>query len=455
MLVNETKNRTCAASQPSDQRTTHSDEIAISVKNLTKKYRIFGHPGDRIKQALTFGRVRFHREFTALQDVSFEIKKGETVGIIGRNGSGKSTLLQLICGILKPTSGTVEVNGRVSALLELGAGFNPEFTGRENVYFQGAVMGIIKDEMVARFDEIAAFADIGEFIDQPVRTYSSGMFVRLAFAVAIHVEPEILVIDEALAVGDYAFQSKCMNVLRKFREQGGTILLVSHDINTVKALCDRGVCLKKDGGCQVGSADVVSEEYLRDMRSGMRGRDAVVELTGVESSSGNNGPFRVNADFARKVEAFRQGTGEARVTAVELLDEAGLPLVEAEFGQRAIVRLHIQFDAPCEVLAAYYMRDDKHMLLVGSSTLQEGIGLLYGVSGDRKIVEFVTELPLKDGPYNILTQLSTPIIPNVSSQIVDYVEDAVLFTVRERYPTKLWSKVYLKNSVSVTGVDRA
>src|SRR3989338_8224249 len=202
MLVNEMKDRAVAASQPSDRQTTHPDDIAISVKNLTKIYRIFGHPGDRIKQALTFGRMRFHNEFTALQDVSFEIKKGETVGIIGRNGSGKSTLLQLICGILKPTSGSVKVNGRISALLELGAGFNPEFTGRENAYFQGAVMGMTREEMDGRFDDIAAFADIGKFIDQPVRIYSSGMFVRLAFAVSVHINPDILSIDEALSVGD-------------------------------------------------------------------------------------------------------------------------------------------------------------------------------------------------------------------------------------------------------------
>ncbi|PKO58767.1 MAG: ABC transporter ATP-binding protein, partial [Betaproteobacteria bacterium HGW-Betaproteobacteria-17] len=204
-----------------------SSDIAISVRNLSKTYRIFGHPGDRIKQALTLGRVPFHREFTALKDVSFEIKKGETVGIIGRNGSGKSTLLQLLCGILKPSSGSVTVNGRVSALLELGAGFNPEFTGRENVYFQGALMGFTRRQMEERFDDIAAFADIGEFVDQPVRMYSSGMFVRLAFAVAIHMEPEILVVDEALGVGDAAFQSKCFQRISAIREGGGSILLVT------------------------------------------------------------------------------------------------------------------------------------------------------------------------------------------------------------------------------------
>lgn len=219
-------------------------DIAISVKNLTKTYRVFGHPGDRIKQAFSFGKVRFHREFTALQDVSFDIKKGETVGIIGRNGSGKSTLLQLICGILKPTHGSVQIAGRISALLELGAGFNPEFTGRENVYFQGAVMGFSESEMARRFDAIAAMADIGDFIDQPVRIYSSGMFVRLAFAVAISVDPDILVIDEALAVGDARFQAKCFGRLRDMKDSGTTVLLVTHSTEQILRHCDRVVLLE-------------------------------------------------------------------------------------------------------------------------------------------------------------------------------------------------------------------
>ena len=241
-----------------------SDDIAISVKNLTKTYRIFGHPGDRIKQALTLGRVRFHREFTALQGVSFEIKKGETVGIIGRNGSGKSTLLQLICGILKPTSGSVQVNGRVSALLELGAGFNPEFTGRENVYFQGAVMGLTKEAMDERFDGIAAFADIGEFIDQPVRTYSSGMFVRLAFAVAASVEPDVLVVDEALSVGDIGFQQKCLERIREMREAGVTIFLVSHDVLLMRNFGDTLIYLDQGRIKGMGDPETVGEAYIRD-----------------------------------------------------------------------------------------------------------------------------------------------------------------------------------------------
>ena len=215
-----------------------SNELAIKVEHLSKTYLIYDRPADRLKQFIgprlqrLVGKppVNYYHEFWALRDVSFEVKKGETVGIIGRNGSGKSTLLQLICGTLNPSGGIVQTNGRVAALLELGAGFNPEFTGRENVYMNGAVLGLTPEEIDARFDDIAAFAEIGEFIEQPIKTYSSGMLVRLAFAVIAHVDADILVIDEALAVGDAVFTQKCMRFLRRFMEKG-TILFVSHDIS--------------------------------------------------------------------------------------------------------------------------------------------------------------------------------------------------------------------------------
>lgn len=222
-----------------------SDDIAISVRNLTKTYRLFGYPGDRIKQFFSLGLKKYHREFTALKDISFDIRKGETVGIIGRNGSGKSTLLQLICGILKPTSGSIAVSGRIGALLELGAGFNPEFTGRENVYFQGAILGLGKAEVDSRFDVIAAFADIGEFIDQPVRTYSNGMFVRLAFSVAAHTDPDILVVDEVLAVGDAVFQQKCFDRIHRLQSQGTSIVVVSHNPYQIERLSDRAAVMRR------------------------------------------------------------------------------------------------------------------------------------------------------------------------------------------------------------------
>lgn len=225
-----------------------SDEnIAIRVSNLSKCYQIYSQPQDRLKQSIyprlqrMIGKApeQYYREFWALKDVSFEVKKGEIIGIIGRNGSGKSTLLQMICGTLNPTSGSIQTNGRIAALLELGSGFNPEFTGRENVYMNASVLGLSKAEIDECFDEIAAFADIGEFIEQPVKTYSSGMFVRLAFAVSVHVQPDILVVDEALSVGDIAFRNKCMEVIQKLVAKGVTILFVTHDLGTLQLLCSR------------------------------------------------------------------------------------------------------------------------------------------------------------------------------------------------------------------------
>ena len=244
-----------------------SKEISIKVENLAKNYRLFGHPGDRIKQALTLGRVKFHREFTSLNDVSLEVKSGERVGIIGRNGSGKSTLLQLICGILKPTRGKVHVRGSIAALLELGAGFNPEFTGKENVYFQGAVMGYTREEIDRRFPEIAAFADIGDYIDQPVRTYSSGMFVRLAFSAMIHTDADILVIDEALAVGDEAFQRKCFDKLTDYLEGKDKILLfVSHNIRQIERVCSKTVWLDAGSIKQIGDPVTVCGTYYDNIQ---------------------------------------------------------------------------------------------------------------------------------------------------------------------------------------------
>lgn len=244
-----------------------SEDIVISVSNLTKTYRLFEHPGDRVKQFLSLGVKQYHREFTALKGLSFDIRRGETVGIIGRNGSGKSTLLQTICGILKPTSGSVSVKGRISALLELGAGFNPEFTGRENIYFQGTLMGLTKAQMDQRFDDIVDFADIGEFLDQPVRVYSSGMFVRLAFAVAVNVAPDILVVDEALAVGDALFQMKCLRRIDDIRNRGGTILIVTHAVEQVAHHCDRALLLGKGTLLADGDTATTLSRYLDQSES--------------------------------------------------------------------------------------------------------------------------------------------------------------------------------------------
>ena len=220
------------------------NDIVLSVKNVSKCFEMYEKPVHRLYQTLCAGKKRFYKEFWALRDINFEVRKGECVGIIGRNGAGKSTLLQIITGTLAPTTGEVKLKGRVAALLELGSGFNPEFTGKENVYLNGSILGLSKAEIDARYQDILDFADIGEFIDQPVKTYSSGMMVRLAFAVQVMVEPDILIVDEALAVGDAAFQRKCFARMDALQERGTTILLVTHDTETVKRRCDRAIFLK-------------------------------------------------------------------------------------------------------------------------------------------------------------------------------------------------------------------
>ena len=258
-----------------------SSEIAIKVENLSKCYQIYGQPHDRLKQSI-YPRLQrlagkqpkqYFREFWALKELSFEIKKGETVGIIGRNGCGKSTLLQMICGTLNPTSGSIQTKGRIAALLELGSGFNPEFTGRENVYLSGSILGLSKEEIDNRFNDIASFADIGEFIEQPVKIYSSGMFVRLAFAVIAHVDADILIIDEALAVGDAVFIQKCMRYIRDFQKRG-TLLFVSHDIGSVQNLCKTGIWLDHGATQMIGTSKEVAEAYLQYTLQEIYGKDA-------------------------------------------------------------------------------------------------------------------------------------------------------------------------------------
>jgi lipopolysaccharide transport system ATP-binding protein len=244
-----------------------SSEVAIRAQGLGKCYQIYDKPQDRLKQTLFRGRKQFYREFWALRDISVQVNKGETLGIIGRNGSGKSTLLQLLAGTLAATTGEMRVDGRVAALLELGSGFNPDFTGRENVFMNGAILGIARPEMERRFEDIARFADIGEFIDQPIKMYSSGMVLRLAFSVSINVDPDILIVDEALAVGDMAFQFKCLERLETLTKSGTTLLFVSHSMDMVKTFCNHVIYLREGQIKGRGSPEEMAEVYFSDMRA--------------------------------------------------------------------------------------------------------------------------------------------------------------------------------------------
>lgn len=308
-----------------------SSDIIIKVDGLSKCYQIYDQPQDRLKQFISSRLQRlikqthkqYYQEFWALNDVSFEVKKGETVGIIGANGSGKSTLLQLVCGILTPTSGSITTHGRIAALLELGSGFNSEFTGRENVYMYAAVLGLSKEEVDYRFADIAAFADIGSFMEQPVKTYSSGMYVRLAFAVIAHVDAEILVIDEALSVGDAIFTQKCMRFIRAFQEKG-SLLFVSHDMGSIASLCQRAIWLDQGRKNMLGGAQSVSQAYLQHTLQGVYGQDAQLQTVGsgkelsIESDQlavGYESCYNISQNLT---DANGFSTGEAEITNMKL-----------------------------------------------------------------------------------------------------------------------------------------
>ncbi len=445
-----------------------SNDYAIQVESLSKGYQIYNRPEDRLKQSIIprlqslIGKppkTYFH-EFWALRDISFDIKKGETVGLIGRNGSGKSTLLQLICGTLTPTTGSVRTNGRLAALLELGSGFNPEFTGRENVYLNGAVLGLSKDEINARFDDIAAFADIGEFIEQPVKIYSSGMYVRLAFAINIMSQPDVMIVDEALAVGDMNFQAKCMTALKRRQEAGTTVLFVSHDIGTIKSLCSRGIHLEHGELIRIGSASEVAEHYIRMMREEMNAEQHGFNLSAMINPEKYNNTslapqqkegFKLKTydEFNRRVSQFRYGTGEARVTYVELLnmDDESISLVD--FNQS--VKIRIKFEAyQRKILSVNFnVMDEKKNNITGTNFMLAGQPLLDVCLGDRYQVDYTVRLPLAEGAYSIQVAITEPVIFDQTANFVDVISDAVVFSVSRWETSRVWSKVYLFPSVEI------
>jgi lipopolysaccharide transport system ATP-binding protein len=385
-----------------------SDAVVLA-RNVAKNYRIFGNPTDRIKQALTLGKMRFHREFTALRDVSLEVGKGEAVGIIGRNGSGKSTLLQLICGIQRPTSGAIEVNGRIAALLELGAGFNPEFTGRENVYFQGAVQGFTKAEMNERFDDIAAFADIGEFIDQPVRTYSSGMFIRLAFSTAISANPDIFVIDEALSVGDFFFQQKCIKRIAQLRDGGTSLLIVSHDRSTILSTCNRAILLTDGEISTDGAPEEVMDYY---------------QALAFDKDEGTVSQNRLSEGRTETV----SGTGEATVESLSLLNAKREPANVLQVGEELTLNVVVRVnrDLPRLVLG-FMIRDRFGLAQYGTNTHEMNKPLVDVKKGQRHRYMFTFRNYLGVGTYSISTALVS-----TSTQLEDNFESrdrSLLFDV--------------------------
>lgn len=435
---------------------------SIIVHDVTKTYRMFDNERDRFIESVTNGKIQRGKDHHALYNVSFEVDEGEILGIIGVNGSGKSTLLKIITGILTPSSGTVTVNGKISALLELGAGFNPEYTGVENIRFNGMLMGFTEEEMDAKLQDIIDFADIGDFINQPVRTYSSGMYVRLAYAVAVSIEPDILIVDEALAVGDAYFQMKSMSKMQDLFQKGKTVLFVSHDTASVKSLCTKAIWLEKGKIIASGLAEDVVDAYEAKVRAEMTETQKYVDETSEVAQisekdlrkAGRKQKFLVDEEYINRVSTTREGSGEARVTAVEFVDKEGNPITITEFGTKALLRLHIQFEKSCDITVGYHIRDTRNIPTLGSNTLMEGMGQLHGEAGEKAIVEFELNLPLRDGRYNIMTVLSHVIIMNRSSSFVDLTKDGLYFDVLERKPVRVWNTVQLPNTIKIWKIER-
>lgn len=361
------------------------EELIISVKNVTKTYPLYDRHADRVKEAFHPLRKKYHRPFNALTNVSFDVKKGETLGIIGRNGSGKSTLLQIICGILQPTSGTIEVNGRISALLELGTGFNPEFTGRQNVDINGAILGLKREEIEARFDEIATFADIGDFIDQPVKTYSSGMYVRLAFAVAASFDADVLIVDEALAVGDVFFRQKCYQRLEALREKGVSIVLVSHGMMEVEQFCHRVLLLHHGQMIFEGLAsEAVKRYYLIEQQDRLAAQpeQPQAKIAASEYSSADDEFWPAPEAFLDISGVEQISNGWARCTGVVICNGQGQPSNVFQQGETAT--FFYEFELLCDIevpIGGIEIQNEKGIIIHGKNTLE------YGSDVPRQVVQ--------------------------------------------------------------------
>lgn len=429
-------------------------EYAIEVEHLTKTYKLYENNKRRIIEGIFPFVQPQYKEFRALDDVSFKIKKGEIVGIIGKNGSGKSTLLKIITGVLNSTGGQTKINGRISALLELGAGFNPEYTGIENIYLNGTLNRITREEMSKRIDDIADFADIGDFINQPVKNYSSGMFVRLAFAVAVYSNPDILIVDEALAVGDAAFQAKCMARMNQIMKSGATVLFVTHDMNTVKRLCQRCIYLEHGKKIMEGPAEELADVYLKRIRASMNEEHLKIEENHQVKETTENVAESdvVNEEFIKRTKQFKEGTGEVEFIDLKLLDEKDNEIFSFEYNQKMKIRILLRAEADVDFAVGYHIRDDKNMELLGSSTRRELGTLINGKTGKIYQVDFITKLPLLEGNYNITILASCPVIENRTALFLAFVENAAVFQVQENQINKLWDKVYLDNEVKISEI---
>lgn len=371
-------------------------ENAIEVKNVSKVYKLYDKPTDRLKEALKLSKKVKHIDHYALNDLSFSVEKGETVGIIGTNGSGKSTILKIITGVLNPTEGEVKVNGRISALLELGAGFNMEYTGIENIYLNGTMIGFTREEIDDRLQDILDFADIGDFVEQPVKTYSSGMFIRLAFAVAINIEPEILIVDEALSVGDVFFQAKCYHKFSEFKKQGKTILFVSHDLSSINKYCDRVVLLNK--GCKIaeGNPAEMIDMYKKVMVNQLD--DDTENVKKIEREENQSVIWKDSLLLNPEQQVY--GNELAVITDFAILDNQGMItnsiIKNTEFTIKMKVKFNEKIQAP---IFAMTIKNLKGTDITGTNTMLEDKQIPIAENGDIYVTQFTQNMNLQGGEY--------------------------------------------------------
>ncbi|HET7478839.1 MAG TPA: ABC transporter ATP-binding protein [Rubrobacteraceae bacterium] len=387
---------------------------AISLEGISKKYRIYPRQRDRLREILSFGKVKRSSDFWALKDVTLKIEPGVSLGLLGRNGAGKSTLLQIVSGVLQPTTGVARTNGRISALLQLGAGFNQEFTGRENALMNGLLLGIDRKEMIHRFDEIEAFADIGEFMDQPVKNYSSGMRARLGFAVAVNVEPDILLVDETLSVGDGVFRHMGIQKMRELRDSGATIIFVSHSTTMVKNFCTDAALLQKGRLIAHGDVSETIDYYQALLSNAAAQKDTQLHLSNqpleleTENEDDADTPgFKEDPTLQNRGPRLRHGTGEARIQSVEVLNAQGAPSDFIDPHSPMTVRVHVKYKADVnDSVLSITLRNKTGLDVYSTNTNLEKAPIKARHAGDRIIVDFSIQPLLRHGPYSVNAAVS-------------------------------------------------
>ena len=382
-----------------------AEDIAIKINDVSKLYKLYDKPTDRLKESLGLTKAKKYKEHYALRNVSFDVKRGECVGIIGTNGAGKSTILKIITGVLNPTAGEVTINGRISALLELGAGFNMEYTGIENVYLNGTMIGFTREEIDAKMDEILAFADIGDFVYQPVKTYSSGMFVRLAFAVAINIDPEILIVDEALSVGDVFFQLKCFKKFEEFKQKGKTILFVSHDLSSIEKYCDKAILLDHGRNIAEGAPIEIINKYkklmtgmsVEDLKNQEESRAAKTQPA-VAEVAGDDVVWKDSLQINPNIDEY--GDMAAKIIDIGVFDDEERITTTIIKGSEFTLRTKIEFKEEVEEpIFTYTFKTIKGQDITGSNTMFEKVSVGRAMPGDVYVASFTQEMNLQGGEY--------------------------------------------------------